>query len=304
MTDTWGIPGPVFAGGYLGLLLLAALFAVVRAALLVHGHAGGAPERPEELALLTGGRARVGEFVVATLLDRQLIRMDGTGRLYRVKGTAPDDLGRAALLRIGKTGTAVDRVREQVEHHPAVTELERGLISRGLLADPRKRRLTWVFTAVAYAVLGVLGVVRLIAGSASGHAVGYLGAMLILATLAAVFATVRATNATQVKPTAAGRAAVEEARRAGTLVAGPAGAVAADGLGGHPDKDVRLAVSRATQRSTVRYPRHRARWANAGGGAAVGYYGGSSCGGGGGSSCGGGGGGCGGGGGGGGGCGG
>jgi uncharacterized protein (TIGR04222 family) len=295
MTDTWGIPGPVFAGGYLALVLLTALFAVVRTALLVRGHAGGAPERPEELALLTGGRARVGELVVAQLLDRQVIRLDGTGRVHRVRGTAPDDLGRAALVRIGKTGSSVDRVAAEVRDHPSLTELEFGLVARGLLTDVRKLRLTWVFTAVAYWALFAVGVVRLIAGSSTGHSVGFLLGLLVLTTVAAVVATVRAANQRETRATAAGRAAAEEARRAGTLVAGATGAVAADGLSAHPDKDVRLAVTRATQRSTVRYPRPRSRWANAGGGAAVGYYGGSSCGGGGGSSCGGGGGGCGGG---------
>jgi uncharacterized protein (TIGR04222 family) len=291
MTDTWGIPGPVFAGLYLGLLLLTALFAVVRAALPARGGAGGAPERAEELAMLTGGRTRVGEVVVARLLERQIVRMDGAGRLHRVRGTAPDDLGQAALSRIGKTGTSVDRVAAEVWLHPSVTDLETGLVARGLLTDVRKLRLTSVLTAVTYWALAVVGVVRLIAGSATGHPVGFLVGLLVLNAVAAVLATVRAAKAPQVKATVAGRAAAEEARRAGALVAGPAGAVASDGLGGHPDKDVRLAVSRATQQSTVRYPRPaRSRWANAGGGAAVGYYGSSSCSGGG-SSCGGGGGG-------------
>jgi uncharacterized protein (TIGR04222 family) len=302
MTDTWGIPGPLFTSLYLGLLVLPALFAVVRTGLLRRGRPAGAPERTEELALLTGGRLRVGEVVVARLLERQAARMDSTGRLHRVSGDAPDDLGRAALGRIAKTGSSVDRVRSEVWYHPAVAELETGLVARGLLTDVRKLRLTWVFTTVAYWALCALGVVRMIAGSATGHPTGYLLGLLVLDTVAAVFVTTRATKTPEVKATAAGRAAAEEARRAGTLVAGPAGAVASGGLGGHPDKDVRLAVSRATQRSTARYHHAtRSRWANAGGGAAVGYWGGSSCGGGG-SSCGGGGGGCGGGGGGGGGC--
>jgi uncharacterized protein (TIGR04222 family) len=295
MTDTWGIPGPVFAGLYLGLLLLAALFAVVRTSLLVRGRATGAPERTEEVALLTGGRTRVGEVVVARLLERQAIRIDGTGRLHRVSGSAPDDLGRAALVRIAKTGTSVDRVRSEVWNHPSVTELETGLIARGLLTDVKKLRLTWAFTAVAYWALCVLGVVRMIAGSAAGHPTGFLLGLLVLGTVAAILTTARAAKAPQVKATAAGRAAAEEAHRAGTLVAGPAGAVASGGLGDHPEKDVRLAVSRATQQSTAGYRRAtRSRWASAGGGAAVGYYGGSSCSGGG-SSCGGGSGGCGGG---------
>ncbi|WP_370961301.1 TIGR04222 domain-containing membrane protein [Amycolatopsis sp. cg9] len=296
MTDTWGIPGPVFAGLYLALLLLTALAAGVRGALLARGRAGGAPERAEELALLTGGRERLGELVVARLLERQAVRMDGTGRLHRVRGSAPDDLGRAALARIGKTGTTVDRVRAEVRAHPSATGLEAGLTARGLLTDVRKLRLTWVFAAVAYWALFVFGVVRLIAGSATGHPVGFLLGLLAPNVVAAVFTTVRAAKKREVKATAAGRAAAEEARRTATLTAGPAGAVASGGFGEHPDKDVRLAVSRATQQSTARaYRRSRTRWASAGGGAAVGYYGGSSCGGGGGSSCGGGGGGCGGG---------
>ncbi|WIV56652.1 TIGR04222 domain-containing membrane protein [Amycolatopsis nalaikhensis] len=295
MTDTWGIPGPAFAGLYLGLLLVPALSAAVRAKLLVLGRAGGTPERAEELALLTGGRMRLAELVVARLLEQQSIRLDGSGRLHRVRGTAADELGRAALVRIGKTGASIDGVRTELGQHPAATALESGLVARGLLTDVKKLRSTWVFTAAAYWALVLLGVVRLIAGSASGHPVGYLLGLLALNTVAAVFATVKAANTPEVKATEAGHAAAEEARRAGTLSAGPAGVVASSGFENHPDKDVRLALSRATQPSTARpYSSRRSRWASAGGGAAVGYYGGSSCGGGG-SSCGGGGGGCGGG---------
>ncbi|WP_103339476.1 TIGR04222 domain-containing membrane protein [Amycolatopsis sp. CA-126428] len=295
MTDTWGIPGPVFAGLYLGALFLVALVGLVRAALLARGRTGGAPDKAEELALLTGGRERVGEWVVARLLERQLIRLDGTGRVHRVRGSAADDLGRAALGRIGKTGSSVDRVRAEVARHPSVAELEAGLITRGLLTDVRKLRRTRLLVAVANWALFVLGVVRLIAGSSTGHPVGFLLALLALNIVVAVVATVRAAKKLQVKATFAGRAAAEEARRARTLVMGPAGAVAADGFGGHPEKDVRLAASRAIQQSTARAARRpRGRWASGGGGVAVGYYGGSSCGGGG-SSCGGGGGGCGGG---------
>jgi uncharacterized protein (TIGR04222 family) len=293
MTDTWGISGPLFTGLYLGLLLLPAVYAAVRIRLLLHGRAGGAPERAEELALLTGGRTRAGEFVVARLLERQIIRMDGTGRVHRVRGSAPDDLGRAALARIGKTGTVVDSVRREVRYHPALVELEHGLIARGLLVDARKVRLTWVSTAVAYWAVVVLGVVRLIAGSSTGHPVGFLLGLLVLGLVAAIFVTTRAANAPEVKATTAGRAAAREAERAGVLTSGSAGAVAAGGFDGHPDKDVRLAVSRSTVVSATRSHSRRGRWAAAGGGGFAGYYGGSSCSGG--SSCGGGGGGCGGG---------
>ncbi|MEU7783696.1 TIGR04222 domain-containing membrane protein [Amycolatopsis sp. NPDC049159] len=291
MTDTWGIPGPVFAGLYLALLLLPALAAAVRGGLLLRGHAGGTPKRPEELALLTGGRRRFGEYVVAGLLDQQVIRLAGNGRLSRVKGTTIDSAGREALSRIGKNGSAVERVCDAAAEHKTALELETSLIGRGLLADPRKLRSTWVTTAVAYWVVVAVGLVRLIAGASSGHPVGILLGLLAVGVVVAITVTVKARKPREVKATFAGRAAAEAARRAGTLVAGPAGAVAAGGLSAHPDKDVRLAVTRAAQHSTARAHsrRSRTRFAGAGGGAAVGYYGGSSCGGGGGSSCGGGG---------------
>src|SRR4051812_38635277 len=220
MTDTWGIPGPLFTGLYLGLLLIPLIYAVARVKLLQRGRAGGSPESAEELALLTGGRTRAGEFVVARLLERQLIRMDGTGRGHRVRGSAFDDLGRAALTRMGKPGTAVDSVRRVVRDHPALVALEDGLIARGLLVDARKVRLTWVFTAVAYWALVVFGVVRLIAGSSTGHPIGFLLGLLLLGLVAAIFVTTRAANAPEIKATAAGRAAAREAERAGVLTSG------------------------------------------------------------------------------------
>ncbi|RSM33935.1 TIGR04222 domain-containing membrane protein, partial [Amycolatopsis balhimycina DSM 5908] len=272
MTDTWGIPGPVFTGLYLGLLLAVALYGVMRARRLSQGDGVAAPERPEEFALLAGGRHRLGEFVVATLLERQLVRLDSTGKLHRVGDTAPDDLGRAALVRIGKTGNSVTRVADDVGQHSSVAGLEAGLVARGLLTDVRAVRLVWVTTAVAYFALGVLGVSRLIAGSATGHPVGYLILLLVLNTVAAIVTTAGAANRPQIKITAAGRAAAEKARRARTLTAGVAGTVASRGLDGHPDKDIRLAVGRAVRQAAAQvYRRPRStHWASAGG--AAGYY--------------------------------
>ncbi|MEV4142464.1 TIGR04222 domain-containing membrane protein [Amycolatopsis sp. NPDC049691] len=294
MTDTWGIPGPAFAGLYLGLLLLPALAAAIRLGALRHGRDGGAPERAEELAVLTGGRRRFGEYVVASLLDQQIVRLSGNGRLSRVKGTAADPVGREALSRIGKHGSSVERVCDAAAEHRTALELETGLVGRGLLADPRKVRATWVGTAVAYWLVLVLGVVRLIAGASTGHPVGILLGLLAVGTAVAIAVTVKARNRPQVKATSAGKAAAEAARAAGTLTSGAAGAVAAYGLSGHPDKDIRQAATQAARHAVARVSSRRTRLAGAGGGVAVGYYGGSSCGGGG-SSCGGGGGGCGGG---------
>jgi uncharacterized protein (TIGR04222 family) len=294
MTDTWGIPGPLFTGLYLGLLLIPLLYALLRARALLRGHAGGSPQTAEELALLTGERTRVGEVVIARLLERGLARMDGTGRLHRVRSGSSDVLDRAALERISKTGTSVDAVRTTVCRLPAVAELEAGLAARGLVTVVRKLRSSRVSASVAYWVLFVVGVARLIAGSSAGHPVGYLLGLLVLNVVAAIAVTVRAVNTPEAKATAAGRSAAEEARRAGTLTSGATGAVASGGLSAYPDKEIRAAVSRATHAAAKTSGRRpgRSSWAGTGGGAAVGFYGGgSSCSGGGGSSCGGGGGG-------------
>ncbi|WP_410569724.1 TIGR04222 domain-containing membrane protein [Amycolatopsis sp. cmx-4-61] len=298
MTDTWGIPGPVFAGLYGGLLLLPALAAVVRAGLVLRGRAGGGPDRPEELALLTGGRRRFGEYVVAGLLERQVVRLAGNGQLSRVTGTAPDTVGREVLSRIGKHGSSIERVCNAAANHKVARELETALIDRGLLADPRKLRSTWIATAVAYWAVVAAGLVRLIAGASTGHPVGILLGLLAVGTVVAITVTVKARNRPAVKTTFAGRAAARRAATlsTGTLSTGAPGVVAAEGLAGHPDEDVRATVTRAAQHATARARNRRTRLAGAGSGTAVGYYGGSSCSsgsscGGGGSSCGGGGGG-------------
>ncbi|EOD63110.1 TIGR04222 domain-containing membrane protein, partial [Amycolatopsis vancoresmycina] len=262
MTDTWGIPGPVFSGLYLGLLLAVALYGAVRGRRLSQGDAGSAPERPEEFALLAGGRDRLGEFVVATLLARQFVRLDSAGKLHRTGGAAPDDLGRAALARIGKSGNSIARVSAEVGQHASVPGLEAGLAARGLLTDVRAVRAAWLTTAVAYWALAVLGAARLIAGSATGHPVGYLVLLLVLNAVAVAVTSVCAANRPKIRITAAGRAALEKARRDGTFTAGPAGTVASHGLSAHPDKDVRLAVGRAVRQAAAQvYRRPRGRWA-------------------------------------------
>ncbi len=125
-------------------------------------------------------------------------------------------------------------------------------------------------------------------GSVGGEALGGqpVGAgvvgLVAVGTVAAIASTVEARKEPSVTATAAGRAAADGARRAGMLVAGPSGAVASGGLAVHPDKDVRLAVTRAVQRSAARTYSGRGRFGAAAGAGFAGFSGGSSCGGGGG----------------------
>ena len=62
MTDTWGIPGPAFAGGYLFLILIPIALTAIQLRRARAGKAVDAPlSRVTEVALLAGGPIRVVE---------------------------------------------------------------------------------------------------------------------------------------------------------------------------------------------------------------------------------------------------
>lgn len=286
MTDTWGIPGPAFAGIYLFLLLIPMAYAGIAVARARVGTPAAEPlRRVEEAALLAGGPERVGDAVVAAMIAREQLRVDSFGRLHRTSSAPDDELGRVAVEFVRPKGSSPDAVRRGVSESPAVKALVSELTGRGLLVDPEDARRPWKATSVAYGVLIALGVVRLIAGAQTNHPVGFLVALLVLAVALGVFSLVWATRPVPVTPTRAGRASLEDAQ---VLPEGPVGAVVLSGLDSHPDRAVREAIARAT-------PPRRSRangWAAASGGGMFFGGGGSSCGGGGASCGGGGGGGC------------
>jgi uncharacterized protein (TIGR04222 family) len=289
MNDTWGIPGPVFAAIYLGLVLFPAVTAVIATLRALAGRRGS-PTRLEQVAILAGGPQRVADTVIATLMERDRLRLDSAGRLHVTSRHAAGELGDAAIALIGSSSATPDRIRVNLESHPAVESLVTELTGAGLLVDARRLRRAWTFAAVAYAAVVALGIARLVAGIAAAHPVGYLVALLFLAVVAGGGATAAAAHRFPVRPTKAGRAALATAREDGNLVRGTTGAVAVGGLPNHPDQAVRRAVS--TPVSTR--PGRRAGRTSAGMAAIwmAGSSGGASCGGGGASCGGGGGGGC------------
>jgi len=299
MTDTWGIPGPAFAGSYLILLLIPAAYAAVQAARARVGRQSTEPLRSlGEVAMLAGGPVRVTETVVADLLEREQLRFDSHGRLHRTSLREPaDELGKTAVAYVRPNGSSLDTIRWDMRNCQPVKQLADGLTERGLLIDPREVRRPWKPAAIAYGALLLLGIARLISGAAAGHPVGFLIALLVLALVALVVCVVKAANGPVAKATKTGKATLGEVWRDQALIAGTAGSVALGGLRSHPDQAIRRAAGQATPA--------RASTHGSGSGwiAAGGFYGGSgsscsgstgggsSCGGGGGSSCGGGGGG-------------
>ncbi len=290
MTDTWGIPGPAFAGIYLFLILTP----IALAAIQLHRARAGKPvdaplSRIAEVALLAGGPVRVVDTVIAQLLQREQLRMDSAGRLHRTTLEPADELGRAAAEFVRRHGSSPDGMRWGLRENSAVVALVDELTERGLMVDPRRVRQPWRVAALAYGVLLVLGIARL--ASSGNHPVGYLMGLLLATVVLLVLTCVRAAATPAPAPTRAGKSALAGARLNGTLVDGEVGEVALEGLEHHPTQHIRLAVTSVTPTK----PARSRSGSGSGWIAAGGFYGGSSCGGGGGASCGGGGGGCGGG---------
>ena len=297
MTDTWGIPGPAFAGIYLILLLIPAAYAAVQAGRAGTGTYLTEPlRRVDEVAMLAGGPDRVADTVIAGLLEREQLRIDSLGKLHRTSLHPSDTLGKTAVEFVRPAGSSPALVRSVLRDCAVVTALTAELTDRGLMVGPERVQRAWRLAAMAYGVLIALGIARLISGTISGHPVGYLIALLLLTVVAVVVTGRKAAKEPPVRATTSGEAALEAARTSRTLVKGTIGAVALGGLANHPDKEIRQAAGREVPaRPRTGRSRSNAGWAmggfyyGGGGGSSCSSGGGSSCGGGG-SSCGGGGG--------------
>lgn len=240
-----------------------------------------------ELAYLSGGRARMVEVAIASLLDRKVLRVDRSGRVQAVSGTrgpVETELEALVLKEIERYGRSVAKLRRAIIQSVVFTRVEGSLVERGLLS-------TRSYGAVAKAAtpllaVTALGIVRIVNGVSLDRPVGFLVALVVVAAILTGFAMVPQ----PVKPTSTAKRIVSSARRGGErsygpelpMMAGAIGLVAIGGLAAYPDDVVVEAL--AKQSGSV----------SAGGGGCAGATAssGSSCGGGGGGgSCGGGGGG-------------
>ncbi|GHF18409.1 hypothetical protein GCM10017786_60200 [Amycolatopsis deserti] len=94
---------------------------------------------PAELAALAGGAERAVDFVLADLVARQWIRVDGTGRLTTTSQRAPDDpLAVAVVLAVSFwRGLATARtLRVYLAKGTPFEQLVGGLAARGLAVAP------------------------------------------------------------------------------------------------------------------------------------------------------------------------
>jgi len=203
--DTWGVGGPTFIVIYL-VIAVAVWVATtrVRRTLADPGPthpAGDLTGHPHDVAFLNGGA----DLAVTSALSAMHLRgtiapqrgsVQAVGRLD--PGSADsngDDLERAIHFT---TGSAVAR-RRLPFHGPvaaALATIEKRLVSSGLLLSAERRSRiqrtgSWMLGVAA------LGLVRVLAGTASGKPAGFLLVALLVVVVGAVVQLVRAPRRTR-----------------------------------------------------------------------------------------------------------
>ena len=154
----------------------------------------GYVDNPNDLALLSGQKDRLGEAAVARMLDRGLLSLEGRKRLVR-NGGAPSDPVEAEIMALGArtSWNKVSRaVRGQADH------LRERLVMRGLMTEKVDAWTTGLAAAVPMFALFALGVAKYFTGVSRDRPVGLLIIALILTVvflLMRVFGTDRRTKA-------------------------------------------------------------------------------------------------------------
>ncbi|WP_134666399.1 MULTISPECIES: TIGR04222 domain-containing membrane protein [unclassified Amycolatopsis] len=213
-------------------------------------HRGRHPETrltsAAQAALLTNGPFRVAETTVASMLEREQLRADSVGRLYRTPTEPSDALSREAAELTG-TGVGIATVLRGLVWGDSVRELVDDLTKRGLLADGQALRKAWKWTAIGEAVLAAAGIAAFVGGLN-----GYVLISVLLPAWFVFAALSRRRAARRIRPTDAGREAAEAAWPDQSLISGLTGSVAVGGLSNHPDRELRVALLRglpATRRA-------------------------------------------------------
>ncbi|MBB2498126.1 TIGR04222 domain-containing membrane protein [Amycolatopsis echigonensis] len=205
-------------------------------------HQGRHPETrltsAAQVALLTNGPIRVAETTVASMLEREQLRADSAGRLYRTPTQPSDALSREAAELTG-TGAGIATVLRGLVGGDTVRELVEDLTKRGLLVDGQALQRAWKWTAIGEAVLAAAGAAAFVGGLN-----GYVLISVLLPGWFVVAALSRRRAARRIRPTDAGRKAAEAAWPDQSLISGLAGSVAVGGLSNHPDRELRVALLR------------------------------------------------------------
>lgn len=183
--DTWGVPGPAFLLVYVAVLVAVVIAAYLHRRALSAGRDGTQVDRlgPQQLAYLNGGErlaiyASLGALraagAIASAPDKTLWQ---SGPLP--SGVTPLD---TAVYNAAGRRVRARELRSDMWVAAAVDQLRTGLEESGLAvsADRRRAIRRWGLAGVA---LFVIGIARLVAGSANHKPTGLLTFVLVVVAL-------------------------------------------------------------------------------------------------------------------------
>lgn len=185
MGQPWGLSGPqflvVYGVGFGVILLITAI-----AWQFVRGLPSRRPARPldhYEVAFLAGGKQRVAEVVIAELIDRGALRVDGRGRLYLADTYALSGPFVASLGTIPPNGVTSHMVRMRLSGAPGMKEIAERLRGDGLLISRGRLIATRWLVGLMMAALLVTGALRMIEGHSNHRPINDLIAEFIASIL-------------------------------------------------------------------------------------------------------------------------
>lgn len=188
--DTWGISGPQFLGGYVLLGLAAAVYGFTQRARIIrtdHSRAHLATAlSPVETAMLFDDRRPV-LAGLAQLRGHQLI--DSTGAPTRSPSGTEQQTLDPVSRSMHRYMVGADARQRQVIYlaracGESIAALRNSLTDRGYLIGGEQRKALLLAALPLWALL-VFGIVRMFAGIANNHPIGYLALALIVVLICA-----------------------------------------------------------------------------------------------------------------------
>lgn len=185
------------AGPFLTLyavLYLVCLVASFRIAATIRPEGShGALADAEEAAVLGPGLDRLGEVVVARLLERGALTVE-RGKLVKQPGASGEDGAERAVLALSSP-IGWSALRRAID--ATAQDVDRRLVRRGLLMERGEARTNALITALPLIGLLLLGLGKALIGSARGHAVGYLVLFMVVTALTIMARWLTATRKTR-----------------------------------------------------------------------------------------------------------
>lgn len=177
-----------------GGLLVASVIAgfAIAAYVRPEGHAA-AVSKDDELALLAGGRDRLGETALARMIAAGQARIQSTSIYLSPMTTGATGLDREILAL--PSPASWGKVRRVIGQ--GADRIERDLIARGLLMERSEARELGLYAALPLFLLLGLGAIRWQLGVARDRPVGFLTGLMVATVIAAllrVFAVDRRTK--------------------------------------------------------------------------------------------------------------